>query len=274
MSQRLKQSMLMGFTDTMLCQSEGLATASSGGGDVAKVVQVNPLSNPIQVQVEKNLVEMKKAKFSFRTTEKVDELGQPVKDDKGAEVKWKRPTLEINVPLLTMAGLIAALQSGDKSAELALEQANDVIFQRVRGIIQELIESNPNVELTADSIDASKLGFLDIAILPRGERGAGISKEEWAAFVADYITTLQTPEAIAEFPDKKARTLDVLKTHGVLLAGKFNQVRSRKDVVEKINTFLDIWAVTSKNTDEFSAQYELLKSKAKAIMEGEDFNNL
>lgn len=239
-----------------------------------KAVSVNPLSQDIKVQIDTNLVEMKKARYSFRTTTVTDETGQPLKDDKGVEVKFKRPTLEVNIPLLTKAGLITALQADDKSADLALEQANEVIIQRVRGIIQEKIESDPKVELTPEMIDISKLGFLEIAMLPRGERGAGISKEEWAAFVADYIATMQTPEAIGKFPDKKARSPQILATHGVLLSGKFNQVRSRKDVVEQMNTFLDVWVDTSPNVEEHLACFELLKSKAKAIMEGEDFNNL
>jgi hypothetical protein len=243
--------------------------------DGAKVVVVNPLAATIDVQVEQNLVEMKKAKFSFRTADKIDpETNQAMKDDKGNVVKWKRPTLEVTLPVLTKAGLIAALQSGDKSMELALEQANDVIFQRVRGLIAEMLDSNAAIDLTPEMIDVSKLGFLDIANLPRGERGAGIDKEQWAAFVTDYIETMQTKEAVADFPDHKPRSLEVLKTHGILLSGKFNQVRSRKDVVTQMDTFLDVWAVHSKNTDEHQACYELLKSKAKAIMEGEDFNNL
>lgn len=236
---------------------------------------VNPLSSDISVQLDKQLVSMQPAKFSFRTTAKIDgDTGQVVKDEKGAEVKWKRDTFVVPVPLLTMSGLIAALQTGDKSAELALEQANDVILQRVRGMIAEKIEADPNVVLTPEMIETSKLNFLDIALLPRGERGAGISKEEFVAFAKDYIEVMQSDEAVAAFPDKQKRSLDVLNTHANLLTGKLNQVRSRKDVVEKLDTFLDIWATVSKNAEEHVSVYELLKAKAKVILEGDDLNNL
>lgn len=240
----------------------------------AASVRVNPLSQPVEAQVQTELVTLKPTKFSFRSVEVTDETGAPKKDEAGKVVKWKRPTLELKIPLLTVSGLIAALQSGDKSTELALEQANSAIIDRVRGLIGKEIETNPKVELTSESVDITKLSFLEIANLPRGERGAGISKEDWEAFVEDYKATMATAEAIAAFPDKKPRSADVLDKHGVLLMGKFNQVRSRKDVVEQMLTFLDVWVIASKNADEHQACYELLQNKGKAIMQGEDFNNL
>lgn len=282
-----RQSNLLGVVTSMLCAVEAGTGANNAGANDVKVVAVNPLASPISTQVETNLVEMKKAKFSFRTSDKLDpETGQVVmtaeiKDEatgkilkKAEPVKWKRPTLELTVPVLTKAGLIAALQSDDKSTELALEQANEAIYQRARALIAAQIEANEAIELTPELIDLAKLNFLEIAMLPRGERGAGISKEEWAAFVEDYKLTMQTPEAIALFPDHKPRSMDILNTHATLLAGKFNQVKSRKDVVQKIDVFLDVWASVSKNAEEHQACFELLKAKAKAIMEGEDFNNL
>lgn len=275
---------LMAVAGMVYMQEEGKAVAV--GGQATKVIPVNPLGNPINIQVETNLVELKKAKFSFRTATKINaETGQPemepdTKDasgnvlKKGGEVKWKRPTLEVNIPMLTKAGLITALQSGDKSMELALEQANEAILQRARSMIATELEKNEGVELTPEVINLDELSFLKIAELPRGERGSGISKEDWQAFVDDYMLVMQSPEAIALFPDHKPRSLDILKSHATLLAGKFNQVKSRKDVVTKMDNFLDVWAGASKSLEEFQAQYELLKAKAKAIMEGEDFNNL
>jgi hypothetical protein len=242
---------------------------------MSEAIVVNPLSQEISVQLETKLVAMEEAKFGFRTTEVKDELGKTVIDEATKKPQtWKRPTLALQIPLLTRAGLMAALSANDKSAELALSQVNQVITDRVRGLLQDAIENNPKVELTPEIIDISKLNFLEIAMLPRSERGAGISKEDWASFAEDYIEVMQKPETIADFPDKRKRELETLQTHATLLTGKFNQVKSRKDVVEQMNVFLDIWAAHSNKLEEHQACYELLKGKANTIMQGNDYTNL
>lgn len=230
------------------------------------VVITNPLQQDINVQIQAKLISMEDASFSFRTTK--------VKTDDGREVDWKRPTLKAKIPLLTTAGLIAALQAGDKSTDLALELCNSGILDRARGIINEAIDANPKVELTQDILDMSKLSFVAIANLPKSERGAGIPKEAWASFVADYKAVMQTAEAIAMFPDKRARSPEVLDKHGILLAGKFNQVRSRKDTVGQMLGFLDIWVQNTPNAEEHLACYEHLKAKGEAILQGESFEDL
>lgn len=240
----------------------------------AVTVVANPLSQEIQAQIAATLVDTKAVKFSFRKA----------KDAEGKDLgeKSKRPTLEIHIPMLTKAGLIAALEAGDKSSELALECANDAIINRARGLIQGLIENDIfdkeagvwKTQLTPDMINLEDLSFFKIAMLPKSERGSGIDKDSWAAFVANYISVMQTPEAISAFPDKKPRDMEILKTHGIILGGKFNAVRSRKDVIKQMLGFLDIWLTCTKEAEEHQACYEYLVQKGNALMEAEDFNNL
>lgn len=240
-------------------------------------ILVNPLSQDIEVQVTAQLVNMKEAKFSFRTTEVPDEAkaGQlDPKTQKPYVKEWKRPTLVMNLPFVTAAGLIAALQAGDKTTELAVDAVNEAITNRQRGLITEKIDADPSVNLSADQFDLNLLNLVAIANLPKSERGAGISKDAWAAFVKDYKETMASDEAIALFADKKPRTPEVLEKHGILLAGKFNQVRSRKDVVGQMLGFLDIWVDVSKNAEEHTACYELLRNKGDAILKGESFDDL
>lgn len=239
-------------------------------------VAINPLSAPITAQVQTNLVVPTETSFHFRKDKDLEE-----KDAK-AKGKTKRPTFKMNLPLLTAAGLIAALQSGDKSAELALEKANEAIIDRQRGLISDKIENDKfnsdtgkyETTLSADMFDINALSFLTIAQLPKSERGSGIAKEAWAAFVTDYKEVMKSPEAIAKMPDQKARPEEILEKHGVILAGKFNAVRSRKDVVGQMLGFIDIWVQVSPNVDEHLACYEHLKSKGEALLQAEDFNNL
>ncbi len=241
----------------------------------ATVIETSPLAQEISVQVENNLVELKEASFNFRTMElkqKDEQTGEEKKID------FKRPTYKKGLPFVTKAGLLAALSAGDeKVTEMILEQVNSAVTDRARGIINDALEINTNLDLNDPAqfnLDLEQLSISKIAHLLKSERGAGIPKEQWTAFVTDYIATMQTPEAVAKYADKKARSLDVLQKHGILLGGKFNQVRSRKDIVSQMMGFLDVWVQVTKNADDHVACYEHLMNKGKAIMEAESFEDL
>lgn len=241
------------------------------------VINANPLAEDIEAQVTAQLVNMKETKFSFRTTDVPDEskAGQiDPKTNKAFTKEWKRPTLVMQLPMITAAGLIAALQAGDKTTELVVDAVNDVIINRQRGLIGDKLDSDASVVLSPDLFDLNILNLVAISQIPKGERGAGISKEVWAAFVKDYKEAMASPDAIAQFADKKPRSAEVLEKHGILLANKFNQVRSRKDVVGQMLGFLDIWVDVSPNAEEHQACYELLRQKGNAILQGENFDDL
>jgi len=229
-------------------------------------IVANPLAQDIEAQIQATLVVPTKVKFSFRTTK--------IKNEKGEEVDWKRPTLEKELPLLTKSGLMAAMAADDKTTELILDSVNQVIVDRYRGIINEQVDNDPSVDLATAEIDLNGLTLVAIANLPKGERGAGIPKEVWANFVKDYKEQMQRSEAVALFADKKPRAPEVLDKHGILLAGKFNQIRTRKDIAQQMLGFLDIWAQVSPNVEEFMSAYELLRNKGSTILQGEEFNDL
>lgn len=239
-----------------------------------QTVQTSPLAEDIEVQVTKNLVAMTKVSFNFRTVEVNDAEGKKVLNPDGTVKKWKRPTLDTQLPLLTVAGLMAALQAGDKTTELVLDAANQVIIDRQRGLVNDKIDADPSVVLDGSVVNPNDLQLFVIANLPKSERGAGISKDAWGAFVADYKAVMATKEATEQMPDKKARSPEILEKQGVLLLGKFNQVRSRKDVVEKMDFYLDVWVQLSPNAEEHQSCYEHLKSKAKTILQGENYDDV
>lgn len=263
---RHKLAVMIGLMHAQM--TEG-GVAGRGGVNV----DTNPLSSPISAQVSTKLVDLVDTSFHFRADK---ELKKEVGD------AAKRPTFKTPIPYLTKAGLMAVLTADDKSTALALEACNDVIINRARGIINELVESDSfdktkktfGKTLTSADLDLEKLSFLAIALLPKSERGAGIPKEAFAAFVADYKETMQKPAAIALLPDRKPRTPEVLDKHGIILGGKFNQVRSRKDVIGQMLGFLDIWMQVTENADEHATVYEHLVAKGKLLMEGESFEDL
>lgn len=239
-------------------------------------VVANKLGDPIQAQVAAALVAPKEVSFHFRKDRELEEKNPSVKG------KTKRPTFKMSVPLLTAAGLIAALQAGDKSTELALDQANEAIVNRMRGLIADKIENDEfdaaagkwKTSLDASMFNVDDLSFLKIAQLPKSERGSGISKEAWAAFVTDYKETMALPAAIELFSDKKPRPAEILEKHGQILGGKFNPVRSRKDIIGQMLGFLDIWVQVSPNADEHQECYDFLRAKGEVLMKAEEFNDL
>lgn len=249
------------------------AVASTGS---AANVPASPLSADIKAQIETQLVVPKELSFHFRKDKDLE-----AKDPR-AKGKTKRTTFKQMVPLLTKAGLIAALSADDKSTELALDQANEAIINRFRGLINDKIENdvfNPEtgkfgIELKGDLFDLNDLSFLKIALLPKSERGSGIPKEAWAAFVTDYKETMQSEKAIALLPDHKARPPEILEKHGVILGGKFNPVRSRKDVIQQMLGFLDIWVQVSENAEEHAECYEHLVAKGQQLLKAESFDDL
>jgi hypothetical protein len=169
---------------------------------VVDTVEANPVAQNIQAQRVANLVEDKPIKFSFRSTDV--ETGEKGADGKPVVKKFKRPTFEVKLPLLTMAGLVAGIQAGGKVGELILDAVNEVIVDRYRGMVNDAIDADFGVTLKPEMFDVNKLSITEIANLPKSERGAGIPKEVWAKFVADYKETMQKPEAVALFEDKKA----------------------------------------------------------------------
>lgn len=249
-----------------------LQDAADGNPAKPLVVDTNPLAEAVSAQVENKLVSMEKVKFSFRTTK--IKTGEQDSAGKEIEKEWKRDTFEAVIPLLTNTGVIAALQQGDKTSELIKDAANDVIINRARGIINDKIESDAAVILGPDSLDLQQLTLAAIASLPKSERGAGIPKDAWTAFVNDYKAAMQTAEAVALFPDHKPRSQDVLEKHAIVLAGKFNAVRSRQDVIKQMLGFLDIWIQVSLTAEEHAACYEHLKAKGNALLQGETFDDL
>jgi hypothetical protein len=241
-------------------------------------VDDNPFAQDVEAQIQGNFVVMEKVKFSFRTTEILDPAGDKTYKDgehKGKKYReWKRPTLEVELPLVVRAGVIGALEANDKTTELLVDAARDIQIARARGILQDKIETDPTITLTADDIPLDQLSLAAIASLPKSARGAGIPKEAIQAFIADYKQTLQRPEAIALFSDKNPRAPDVLERHAILIAGKFNQIKARQDLAAQMAGFLDVWLQVSDAAEEHVKVYSFMKEKLDAIVKGDSYDDL
>jgi hypothetical protein len=259
-----------------MAYSQRLSATPEGGG---VAVSASPLAQPIGAQVETKLVEFKKTNFNFR---KDSDLEEKNKDNPKVYGKTKRPTFTLEVPYLTKAGVVAAMSQNDKATDLIVELANEAIVNRGRGLIAEKIEGDQfNVEqgawgitLKPDMFNIEDLSFHAIATLPKSERGAGITKEQFAEFAKDYVETMSTDVAVAATPDHKKRSPEVLAKHSQILQRKFNDVRSRKDVIQQMLGFLDVWAQVTGNLEQHADVYEFLTTKGQQLMKAEEFNDL
>jgi hypothetical protein len=199
-------------------------------------VDLNPLASPITAQVETKLVSMEKVSFHFRKDKDLEKANpELVGKTKRPTFEWKFLNLLWPVFWLLCKRMISLPSWLLKLATtLSLTVLVELLAIRLRTIHLTKKRKKWNLTLKAEDFNLDDLSFLKIANLPKSERGAGIPKEVWAAFVADYIETMQKPAAIALFSDKKARTPEVLIKHGQILGGKFNPVRSRKDVIQQM----------------------------------------
>ena len=108
-----------------------------------------------------NTVDKVAVKFNFRRVK-----------DEATGLESKRPSVEIELPLLSVEGIIAAFQAGGKQLDLIVEAVRDVQIARAREIINE------KEDITADNFPYAELLWETIANLPKAERrGGGIPKD-------------------------------------------------------------------------------------------------
>lgn len=248
-------------------------------GGSAVTVSASPLAGDIGAQVETKLVEMKDTNFNFR---KDKDLETKHKDNPKVYGKTKRKTFKMQLPYLTKAGVVAAMSQDDKSTQLIVDLANEAIVNRGRGLIADKLDgdtfntetSSWGIELKPEMFPLEQFSFHAIANLPKSERGAGISKEQFAEFAEDYVAVMSSDAAVLATPDKKKRTPEVLAKHSSILQRKFNDVRSRKDIIKQMLGFLDVWAQVSENLEQHQEVYEFLQAKGNQLMQAEEFNDL
>ena len=125
-------------------------------------------SNPTPIVANyDNTVDFIAAKFHFKKT-KVEETGED----------YKRPTVELEkLPVPSVEGVIAILQSGGKQLDLLMEAVQNIVLDRARELVNE------KEDINAENFPYDQLSWEKIATLPKAERrGGGISKETWEEF--------------------------------------------------------------------------------------------
>jgi len=200
----------------------------------------------IQANYDKN-IDVKPFKFHF----KKDKLGN------------KRESIELNLPIPSVEGVIAILQAGGKQLDLLLAAVADIPAAQARSIL------NDNEEMQASNFPYEQCTWQFIAEMPEAEkRDRGIPKEVWEEFAADYIGVM---------PGVTGKSLEAVTLAAKLFVNKFNSVKTDKPVLKKLKEQLGIYTNSAPNAETYVDCIKFLDEKCETLLQAEGtalLNNL
>lgn len=193
-----------------------------------------------------NLVDISETSFHFRT----------VKDNETG-VATKRPTVTIPVPVPSVEGIVAILESGDqKQLDLLLEAVRDKVLEQAREQINE------NESINQDNFDYSKLEWKAIANLPKAERrGGGIGKDQWEDFQADYIAVM---------PAVTGKKKEQIELAAKVFVSKFQSCKTNKPVLKVLQEQLAIYINNTTRGEEMAQVVEFLSNKLDTLIKTDE----
>ena len=192
-----------------------------------------------------NTVDKVSTKFNFRKVK-----------DEATGVETKRATVELDLPLLTVEGVVAAMKSGGKQLELVIEACRQFQLDRAREIV------NDTVDISAANFPWKELTWEAIANLPKAERrGGGIPKETWEDFSKDYVAVM---------PTVTGKSAEQIANAAKILLNKFQQAKTNKPVLALLKEQLGIYANSSPNAEQFSDCISFLVEKADVFLKMDD----
>ena len=192
-----------------------------------------------------NQVDAKEFKFNFKKVR-----------DENTGLETKRPSVELTLPVPSVEGIIAILETGGKSLELLLESVTDVIASRAREIVNE------KEDINQANFPFGQLAWEVIANLPKAERrGGGISKDTWEDFSKDYISVM---------PSVTGKTAEQVGNAAKILLNKFNAVKTNKPVLKMLKAQLGLYASNSPNAEMYVDCISFLLDKAEALINMDD----
>tara|TARA_R110000868_G_scaffold326888_2_gene587886 strand:+ start:32 stop:676 length:645 start_codon:yes stop_codon:yes gene_type:complete len=201
-------------------------------------------TSPILVNFD-NKLDFKSAKFGFREV-----------TDKDTGVKTKRATVELDkLPVPSVEGIVAILETGGKALELLLEAVADVVVQRARDVI------NDAENVTSDNFDYSLCDWNAIANLEKEDRRSGISKETWEDFAAEYVEIM---------PAVSSTSKEQCANAAKIFVGKFSSIKTKKDVIAKLKLRLAMFAEHSPKAAEFAECIDTLFKKADKLIQAKE----
>lgn len=199
---------------------------------------------PILVNFDKKL-DYKEAKFGFRQI-----------TDKETGVVTKRATVELTkLPVPSVEGIVAILETGGKALELLQEAVLNVILDRARDVV------NDSDSITSENFDYNLIDWNTIANLEKEDRRSGISKETWEDFSKDYVEVM---------PAISSTSKEQCANAAKIFVGKFAAIKSKKDVIEKLKMRLSLYAEHSPKANDFVDCVDFLFKKADKLISAKE----
>jgi hypothetical protein len=199
---------------------------------------------PIVVNFD-NKLDYKSVKFNFREV-----------TDKDTGVKTKRASVELDkLPVPSVEGIVAILETGGKALDLLLEAVQDIIITRARDVINE------NETATSENFDYSACDWNVIANLEKEDRRSGISKETWEDFAKDYVEVM---------PSISGTSAEQCANAAKIFVGKFASIKTKKDVIAKLKLRLAMYAEHSPKAGDFAEVIEMLFKRADKLIEAKE----
>lgn len=207
-------------------------------------VATTPVAAPIRVNFD-NKLDYKGSKFSFKTVK-----------DKDTGVETKRATIELDkIPVPSVEGVVAILEIGGKSFDLLMEAVTNVVLDRARDVI------NADEKITSENFPYDLLNWNVIAELEKEDRRSAIPKEVWEEFAVDFTAIMPSLSGITS-----EQAANVAK----ILIGRFAAVKSRKDIISKLQGRVALYAEHSTRAAEFADVIDTLYKKAEKLLEAKE----
>ena len=188
-----------------------------------------------------NTIDKVAVKFNFRKVK-----------DETTGLETKRPSVELELPLLTVEGIVKIFEVGGKQLDLLVEAVREVQISRARELV------NDKEDITQESFPFAQLTWEAIANLPKAERrGGGIPKEQWEEFSKDYIAVM---------PSVTGKTIEQVTNAAKLMLNKFQQIKTNKVVLKLLKEQLGIYANTSPNAEQYQDCVSFLVEKAEVFL--------
>lgn len=186
------------------------------------------------------------------------------KDEEGNLVETKRESIKLNIPVPSNEAIIALIEAGTaenatEAAKNNLQLVHDALFAVVFDVAQSIAKENTS--LTSANFPFEELDWEKIANAPEAERKSrGISKEEWADFAEDYLSSMPAITGSDEERVKRAVATFLLK---------FAPVKSDKKSITVLRDRLVVYAEQAPNAGNYLKVIEFLLKKADALLEAE-----
>lgn len=176
---------------------------------------------------------------------------------KNMELGTKRPAVTLEIPFLTLQGVVDIINGGDdRQIATLLETLRQPILDQAK------VQVDEDESITQETLDTSKLTWDAISKLePATRRGGGIPKEVWEAFTLDYIAVM---------PTVVGKTVKQVTQAASLLANKLASCKGNKPVLKFLRGQLDLYFASTTKSEEFVECYQFLASKADTMLKAND----